>query len=129
MPHGDHTLSSRTATCHILHVATVGFLHVAAAHVHAARRLLAEHAPGVVDVHLVDRHLLDPTIDPCKRIAARVGELVGRDVDAVVCTWPALLGDVARAARDRGIAAIGVEEFAGVTGGAGIGGGMPALTR
>lgn len=110
-------------------MATVGFLHVAAAHVHAARRLLAEHAPGVVDVHLVDRHLLDPTIDPWRRVAARVGELVGRDVDAVVCTWPALLADVTRAARERGIAAIGVEEFAGVDGAPGVQSGMPALTR
>ncbi|MHC1563060.1 hypothetical protein ACR9E3_29220 [Actinomycetospora sp. C-140] len=93
-------------------MATVGFLHVAAAHVHAARRLLAEHAPGVTDVHVVDRTLLDPTGDVRTRIAARVGELVGRDVDAVVCTWPALLGDVVRVARERGIAAVGVEELA-----------------
>jgi hypothetical protein len=92
-------------------VATVGFLHVAAAHVQAARRLLAEHAPGVVDVHLVDRTLLEPTTDVGMRIAARVGELVGRDVDAVVCTWPALLADVVRVARDRGIDALGVEEL------------------
>ena len=107
-------------------MATVGFLHVAAAHVHAARRLLAEHAPGVVDVHLVDRKLLDPCGDPARRIAARVGELVGRDVDAVVCTWPSLLADVARAARDRGIAAIGVEELAALVG---VPDGVPALSR
>lgn len=92
-------------------MATVGFLHVAAAHVQAARRLLAEHAPGVIDVHLVDRTLLEPTADVRTRIAARVGELVGRDVDAVVCTWPALLADVVRVARDRGVEALGVEEL------------------
>ena len=116
-------LASRRVTWHIPFVATVGFLHVAAAHVHAVRRLLAEHAPGVIDVHLVDRTLLDPTGDCRLKVAARIGELVGRDVDAVVCTWPALLGDVVRAARDRGIAAVGVEELAGVPEG------MLALTR
>ncbi len=52
-------------------VATVGFLHVAAAHVQAARRLLAEHAPGVVDIHVVDRSLLGATGDVSTRIAAR----------------------------------------------------------
>ncbi|GAA4796714.1 hypothetical protein GCM10023200_36050 [Actinomycetospora chlora] len=103
-------------------MATVGFLHVAAAHVHAARRLLAEHAPGVVDVHLVDRTLLEPTADVGTRIAARVGELVGREVDAVVCTWPALLADVVRVARDRGIEAFAVEELVGAPSG------TPALT-
>jgi hypothetical protein len=40
-----------------------------------------------------------------------VGELVGRDVDAVVCTWPALLADVVRVARDRGVEALGIEEL------------------
>jgi len=100
---------------HVPGVATVGFLHVAAAHVQAARRLLAEHAPGIVDIHLVDRTLIEPTSDVGTRIAARVGELVGRDVDAVVCTWPALLADVVRVASERGIAAVGVEELVGAT--------------
>jgi hypothetical protein len=103
-------------------VVTVGFLHVAAAHVHAARRLIAEHAPGIVDVHVVDRTLLDPTADVRTRIAARVGELVGREVDAIVCTWPALLADVVRIARDRGIEGIGVEELVAAPTG------TPALT-
>jgi hypothetical protein len=92
-------------------VATVGFLHVAADHVREARRLLAEHAPGVVDVHLVDRALLRPGPDILTRVAARVGELVGRDVDAVVCTWPYLTDVVVRVARERGITALGVEEL------------------
>jgi len=101
---------------HVPSVATVGFLHVAAAHVQAARRLLAEHAPGVVDVHVVDRTLLGATGDVSTRIAARVGELVGRDVDAVVCTWPALVADVVRVARERGIAAAGIEELTAAAG-------------
>ena len=114
-------------------VPTVGFLHVAAAHVQAARRLLAEHAPGVTDVHLVDRTLLEPTADLGVRIAARVGELVGRDVDAVVCTWPALLADVVRAAGERGIVAFAVEELVAAPrdaprGGALLGRDAPALT-
>ncbi|MEJ2890652.1 hypothetical protein [Actinomycetospora aeridis] len=92
-------------------MATVGFLHVAADHVREARRLLAEHAPGVVDVHLVDRTLLEPGRDIATRVAARVGELVGRDVDAVVCTWPYLTDLVVRVARERGITAVGVEEL------------------
>lgn len=92
-------------------MATVGFLHVAAAHVREARRLLAEYAPGVTDVHLVDRMLLEPGRDIGTRVAARVGELVGRDVDAVICTWPALTDHVVRVARERGIAAAGVEEL------------------
>jgi len=97
---------------HVPLVATVGFLHVAAAHVQAARRLLAEHAPGIVDVHVVDRTLLEPTSDVRTRLAARVGELICRDVDAVVCTWPALVADVVRVAGERGVAAVGVEELA-----------------
>ena len=101
---------------HVPCVATVGFLHVAAAHVQAARRLLAEHAPGVVDIHVVDRTLLAASGDVSTRIAARVGELMGRDVDAVVCTWPALVADVVRVARERGIAAAGVEELTAAAG-------------
>ena len=91
-------------------VATVGFLHVAAAHVHAARRLLAEHAPWIVDVHLVDRLLLDPGEDVLTRVAARVGELAGRDVDAIVCTCPDLVADVARMARELGVSTVAVDE-------------------
>jgi hypothetical protein len=108
---------------HVPGVATVGFLHVAAAHVQAARRLLAEHAPGIVDVHVVDRTLLEATGDVSTRIAARVGELMGREVDAVVCTWPALVADVVRVASERGIAAAGVDELAAAAGG------MRALSR
>ncbi|GAA4903295.1 hypothetical protein EV188_1011138 [Actinomycetospora succinea] len=98
-------------------MATVGFLHVAAEHVREARRLLAEHAPGVVDVHLVDRNLLTPGPDIATRVAARVGELVGRDVDAVICTWPYLTDLVVRVARERGLAAAGVEELMAPAGG------------
>ena len=57
------------------------------------------------------------------RIAARVGELMGREVDAVVCTWPALVADVVRVASERGIAAAGVEELTAAAGG------MRALSR
>lgn len=104
-------------------MATVGFLHVAAEHVRAARALLAEHAPGVVDVHLVDRALLQAGPDIVTRVAARVGELIGRDVDAVVCTWPYLTDVVARVAQERGITAVGVEELMAPRGG------VPALSR
>ena len=98
-------------------MATVGFLHVAADHVREARRLLADHAPGVVDVHLVDRTLLRPGPDIARRVAARVGELVGRDVDAVICTWPYLTDLVVRVAGERGITACGVEELVAPAGG------------
>lgn len=97
-------------------VSCVGFLHVATEHVAEARRLVAEHAPWITDVHLVDSSLLDDLVQDADgrmvRLAARVGELVGRDVDAVVCTCPELLADVARAARAMGVAALGAEDLA-----------------
>jgi hypothetical protein len=41
-----------------LRIVTVGFLHTSPVHVPAFRALLAEVAPGVADVHLVDEALL-----------------------------------------------------------------------
>ncbi len=93
-------------------MATVGFLHVAAEHVETARRLVAEHAPGTIDVHLVDERLLEPTEDALIRLAARIGELMGRDIDALVCTCPALITDAVRIAQRAGIAAMGLPELA-----------------
>lgn len=85
---------------------TVGFLHTEPTHVALVARLVREHAPGMVDVHLVDTGLLDHLRrlrdqgfdgldeDLSRRLGARIGELVGRAVDAVVCTCVAL-GDEA----------------------------------
>lgn len=101
-------------------MATVGFLHVAAEHVPVARRLVAEHAPGTVDVHLVDESLLEQTEDALVRLGARIGELVGRDIDTLVCTCPTLIADAVRLAQHAGIAAVGLPEL-GV-------GATPALT-
>jgi hypothetical protein len=93
-------------------VTTVGFLHVAAEHMQAARRLVAEHAPGIVDVHLVDERLLEPTEDALLRLKARIGELMGRDIDALVCTCPSLISDAAHIAAQAGLAAVGLPELA-----------------
>ena len=41
----------------------------------------------------------------------QVGELVGRNVDAVICTCPTLVADVAREARRYGVLAVGVDEL------------------
>lgn len=91
----------------------VGFLHVAGAPMEAARRLVAEHAPWLVDVHLVDPTLLEAGDDVLMRLAARVGELIGRDVDTLVCTCPTLLADVVRVAQRAGVAAVGLDALAG----------------
>lgn len=104
-------MRARHASGSVPSVATVGFLHVAAEHVAVARRLVAEHAPGTVDIHLVDERLLDATEDALVRLGARIGELVGRDVDALVCTCPTLIADAARLARQAGIAAVGLPEL------------------
>lgn len=123
-----HTLDSRVLSLtdgirHDHRVRSVGFLHVASSHVRATRLLVAEHAPWIVDVHIVDGSLLDDLVEDAEgrlvRLAARIGELVGRDVDAVVCTCPELLGDAARAARGLGVPAIGVEDVASLAGAAG----------
>lgn len=102
-------------------VRSVGFLHVAPSHVAVARALLAEHAPWIADVHLVDASLFDDLLDDAQgrltRLAARIGELVGRDVDAVVCTCPELLDDVATAARRMGVPALDEADVRALSGG------------
>lgn len=102
--------SSPPVVWHGVRVNSVGFLHVESSHVAVARRLVGEHAPWLEHVHLVDASLLDDlTVDPDRRrirLSARIGELVGRDVDAVVCTSPELIADVAAAARRMGVPAL-----------------------
>lgn len=106
--------SSPPVVWHGVVVHSVGFLHVDSSHVAVARRLVAEHAPWLEHVHLVDASLLDDlTADPERRrirLAARIGELVGRDVAAVVCTSPELLSDVATAARRMGVPALDADD-------------------
>lgn len=99
-------------------VTSVGFLHTAAAQVAAVRSLVAEHAPWLRDVHLVDETLLDPMQvgDLAVRLAARVGELAGRDVDLLVCPHPELLADVTRVAARCGLPVVGLEALTARTG-------------
>lgn len=63
-------------------------------------------------MHLVDESLLDPAGDALVRLGARIGELVGRDIDTLVCTCPELIADAARIAQRAGIAAVGLPELA-----------------
>ena len=93
---------------------SVGFLHVAAAQVAATRRLVAEHAPWLTDVHLVDETLLalPPGRELARRLSARVGELAGRDIDVLVCPSPELLPDVREVAARCGLPVIGLEQLA-----------------
>lgn len=92
-------------------VTSVGFLHVAAAHVSEARRLVAEQAPWLSDVHIVDEALAEAgsSADLAKRIATRVGELIGRDVDMLVCQCPELIAEVRRVAARSGLPVVGPE--------------------
>lgn len=92
---------------------TVGFLHTEPSHVAVFARLVAERAPWLVDVHVVDTSLLsdlrlrglDDEIR--RRLAARVGELVGRAVDAVVCTCTVLGEEAARLPAAGGVPVFG----------------------
>ena len=114
------SFSSRPVVWHGDVVRSVGFLHVASPHVAVTREMIAEHAPWIGDVHLVDSTLFDDLVHGAEgrltRLAARIGELVGRDVDAVVCTCPELLDDVATAARAMGVAALDVADVRALSG-------------
>lgn len=98
---------------------TVGFLHTDAGRADFFRRWLAERAPGVVGVHLTDPQLL---VDLRQRglddelrlrVGARLGELVGRAVDAVVCTCAVLGDEAARVGHHAGIPTVREHELAG----------------
>ena len=98
---------------------TVGFLHTERSHVAVVARLVRERAPGLVDVHVVDETLLahlqrlhEQGVEGLddelrRRLGVRVGELVGRAVDAVVCTCVALGDEAARLATDADVPVLG----------------------
>jgi hypothetical protein len=95
-------------------VATVGFLHTADVHVGTFRALVAELAPGIRDMHVVDPVLLAEAGAPGTpaRIAARVAELRAAGADVVVCTCSTIggmaeaLGGVLRVDRPMAEAAV-----------------------
>jgi aspartate/glutamate racemase len=82
---------------------TIGFLHTADVHVETFRSLLAELAPGAVDVHAVDPALLadaraggadDAVMQGVRqRLAAHVDALAAGGAQVVVCTCSTLSGD------------------------------------
>ena len=97
---------------------TVGFLHTEPGHVALAARAVRERAPWLVDVHLVDETLLAHLRavglddDLRRRLGARVGELVGRAVDAVVCTCTVVGEEVVRLSTEE-LPVFGPEQLTG----------------
>jgi hypothetical protein len=83
-------------------VTTVGFLHTSAVHVPTFRALLADIAPGLGDVHVVDETLLadvrDRPFDAAieARLLGRLRELAAHDPGVIVCTCSTLGGDAER---------------------------------
>lgn len=79
---------------------TFGFLHTSPVHVPTFRALLAQVAPGSIDVHLVDEDLLaelrvhryDAGIE--SRLLGRLREIARHAPDVVVCTCSTLGGHV-----------------------------------
>ncbi|MBB4766749.1 aspartate/glutamate racemase family protein [Amorphoplanes digitatis] len=77
---------------------TIGFLHTAEAHVPTFRGLVAELAPGVRDLHVVDERLLADAAAPGvdSRIAERLRSLADSGADLVVCTCSTIGGQTER---------------------------------
>lgn len=75
---------------------TIGFLHTADAHVPTFRKLVAELAPGVRDLHVVDERLLADAAergvdaDVAERLGERLRSLADSGADVVVCTCSTL---------------------------------------
>lgn len=78
---------------------TIGFLHTAEVHIVTFRALLAEVAPGLSDVTVVDADLLSDArragVDDAvrARLKGRLDELAGHHVDVIVCTCSTLSGE------------------------------------
>ncbi|MEU7908648.1 aspartate/glutamate racemase family protein [Actinoplanes sp. NPDC049118] len=81
---------------------TVGFLHTADAHVPTFRGLVAELAPGLRDLHVVDARLLadarERGVDSAvaERLGERLRSLADSGADLVVCTCSTLGGPAER---------------------------------
>ena len=98
-------------------MATIGFLHTEPEHVQVFARLVAERAPWLVDIHLVDETLLADIRrglddDVRARLGARLGELIGRAVDAVVCTCAVLGDEAVRVTERAGVPVFSPEQLA-----------------
>lgn len=78
---------------------TIGFLHTADVHVGTFRNLLAEVAPGLTDVAVVDAELLADArrggVDDAVRgrLRSRLDGLAGQEVAVIVCTCSTLSGE------------------------------------
>jgi hypothetical protein len=79
-------------------VTTIGFLHTADAHVPTFHNLMAELAPGLRDLHVVDARLLADAgergidADVAERLGERLRSLAASGADVVVCTCSTLGG-------------------------------------
>lgn len=96
-------------------MATVGFLHTSHVHVPIFRDLLAEAAPGAVEVHVVDEQVLaqarergvDPLVE--RRVLRRLQELAERGPDVIVSTCSTVSGHAERLAPQVGVPVVRID--------------------